>query len=197
MKVAVFGGSFNPPHVAHVLACVTVLECADVDKVLVIPAFRHPFAKPLASYEERVEMCRLAMGWLPKVEISRVEAELGGESRTLRTLQHLRRRYPEWELRLVMGSDLVAESAKWFRFDDVRALAPPIVLGRVGFAAGGAPRAVLPAISSTEVRDLIAQQRWPDLDSLVPRAVLAHVRAHGLYDGTVEAARGQGPDGEG
>ena len=62
--IAIFGGSFNPPHVAHVLAAAYVLSTAEIDRLLVVPTFRHPFAKALASYEDRVAMCSLAMGWL-------------------------------------------------------------------------------------------------------------------------------------
>ena len=88
--VGIFGGSFNPPHLAHVLAVAVVLSRFEVARILVVPTYRHPFAKALAPYEDRVKMCELAMGFLPRVEVSRVEEELGGESRTLRTLQHLR-----------------------------------------------------------------------------------------------------------
>lgn len=181
MKVGVFGGSFNPPHVAHVLAVSLLLTTTDLDLVLVVPTFRHPFSKALAPFEDRVMMCEGAMGWLPRVEISRVEQELGGESRTLRTLEHLVATHPTWSLRLVMGADLLGESAKWFAFDKVKALAPLLVLGRAGVIEEAAPRPMLPAISSTEVRDLVAAGRWDELEHLVPRAVLAHLRARGLY----------------
>lgn len=179
--VGIFGGSFNPPHLAHVLTLAVVLARFDVARLLVVPTFQHPFAKALASYEDRVKMCELAMGWLPRVEISRVEEELGGESRTLRTLEHLRAQHPEWSLRFIMGADLVVESSKWFGFDRIVELAPPIVLGRVGVTYPGAPPAVLPAISSTEVRDKIAKGAWDELEPLVPKAVLAHACARGLY----------------
>jgi nicotinate-nucleotide adenylyltransferase len=180
-RVAVFGGSFNPPHVAHVLACALVLACHPVDRVLVVPAFQHPFAKALAPFEDRVAMCTLAMGWLPRVEISRIEELVEGEGRTLHTLHRLLRDHPSWSLRLVMGADLLAESSKWFRFDEVRRLAPPLVLGRVGVEAEGAPRAILPEISSTDVRRRIAAGPWQELESVVPRTVLDHIRARGLY----------------
>ena len=186
--VAVFGGSFNPPHLAHVLAVTVVLARFDVERVLVVPTYRHPFAKALASYEDRVKMCELAMGWLPRVEISRVEEELGGESRTLRTIEHLHAAHPEWSLRFVMGADLVLESSKWYGFDRIAQLAPPIVLGRVGITYEGAPPPVLPAISSTEVRTMIGAGRWDELEPLVPSAVLAHARAHGLYGSTGSAS---------
>lgn len=179
--MGVFGGSFNPPHLGHVLAVTVALARFELDRVLVVPTFQHPFAKALASFEERVKMCELAMGWLPRVEVSRVEEELGGESRTLRTLEHLHAQHPHWSLRFVMGADLVVESSKWYGFDRIMQLAPPIVLGRVGVSYEGAPPAVLPEISSTEVRAAIGEGRWADVEPFMPRAVLAYAREQGLY----------------
>lgn len=179
--VAVFGGSFNPPHLSHLLAVTVVLARFPVDRALVVPTYQHPFAKSLASYDDRVRMCELAMGWLPNVEVSRVEEELGGESKTLRTLEHLHAKHPAWSLRFVMGADLVVESAKWHRFDRIKELAPPIVLGRVGVDYEGAPRAILPEVSSSELRTMIAERRWDDVGALVPRKVVDHIRERGLY----------------
>jgi nicotinate-nucleotide adenylyltransferase len=180
-RVAIFGGSFNPPHVGHVLATTLVLSTREVDRVLVIPAYRHPFAKSLAPYEDRVAMCSQAMGWLPRVEISRVEEELGGESRTLRTIEHLQSAHPDWSMRLVMGADTFAESPKWYRFDLVQKIAPPIVLGRGGVEAPGGEVPLLPAISSTDVRARVEAGAWEALAELVPRSVLSHIRERGLY----------------
>ena len=182
MKVAVFGGSFNPPHVAHALAVVLVLATEDVDRVLVVPAYQHPFGKPLAPFEDRVAMCALAMGWIAGVEVSRVEENLGGESRTLRTLEHLASVHPDWHLRLVLGADILAEAPRWFGFDAIARLAPPIVLARAGVdSSGGAERKRLPLVSSTDVRGKIAAGAWDELASMVPRRVLEYVRAKGLY----------------
>ena len=182
-RVAIFGGSFNPPHVAHVLAVAYVLACEDVDRVLVVPAFRHPFAKPLAPFDDRLEMCRLAFADLSRVEVSRVEAELGGESRTVRTLEHLRAQHPSWSMRLVVGVDVVHEMDRWAEPQRVRALAPALVLGRVGFALPpelrDAPQ-VLPDVSSTSIRQAIAKGDAA-ANVLVPRRVLAYARAHDLY----------------
>jgi nicotinate-nucleotide adenylyltransferase len=181
MNVAVFGGSFNPPHIAHVLACALVLSTEDVDRLLVVPTYRHPFAKPLAPYGDRVAMCELGMAWMPRVEVSRVEEELGGESRTLRTLQHLTGAHAEWNLRLVIGVDVLVEAPRWFGFDTIEKLAPPIILGRAGLDAPGSVPALLPDVSSTQVREAIGRGAWAEVARLVPRAVLAHVRAKGLY----------------
>jgi nicotinate-nucleotide adenylyltransferase len=179
--VAVFGGSFNPPHVAHVLACAAVLSTEEVDKVLVVPTFQHPLAKSLAPYGHRVRMSELAMAWLPKVEVSRVEEELGGESRTLWTLEHLQKKNPDWRLRFVIGADILLEAHKWFRFDRIREIAPLVVLGRCGVKADEAPVPILPDVSSTEVRAKIAEGKLDELAMVVPRAVLAYVKEHALY----------------
>ena len=181
IRVAIFGGSFNPPHLSHVLAAAAVHSTEDVDRILVVPTFRHPFAKALAPFDDRVAMCELAMGWIPGVSVSRVEEELSGESRTLYTLQHLARLHPDWSMRLVMGADILLEAHKWHRFDEVKKLAPPIVLGRAGFDVEGAPRALLPEISSTHVRQCIADGRIEDVRSLVPRTVLARIEERKLY----------------
>lgn len=181
MIVAIFGGSFNPPHLSHVLAAAVVLSTREVDRMLVVPTFKHPFAKNLESYDDRVAMCERALAWLPRVSVSRVEEELGGESLTLRTLEHLHARNPDWEMRLVIGADVLVDAHKWHRYDDVIKLAPPIVLGRANVQVDGAPAPVLPGISSTNVRALIAKGAWDDLAELVPREVLAYIRSRGLY----------------
>jgi nicotinate-nucleotide adenylyltransferase len=182
MNVAVFGGSFNPPHVAHVLACALVLGTEEVDRMLVVPTFKHPFAKSLAPYDDRVRMCEIAMAWMPGVDVSRVEEQLGGDSLTLRTLERLAGDNPGWRLRLVIGADILAEVPRWVGYDAIAKLAPPIVLGRAGVEAPGAGPRLLPEVSSTDVRERIARGAWGELSKVVPRDVLGYVRARGLYD---------------
>jgi len=180
-RVAFFGGSFNPPHVGHVLGVVHALSTAPIDRVLVVPVYRHPFAKELASFEDRLAMCRLAVGWIPGVTISTVEEELGGESLTLRTVEHLEAAHPEWALRLLVGADVLADLPKWHRWDRIAELAPPIVLGRVGFDDPRASDPFLPQVSSTEIREALAEGNIEAVRSRVPTRVLEYVAARGLY----------------
>jgi nicotinate-nucleotide adenylyltransferase len=182
-RVAVFGGSFNPPHVAHVLAVTLVLSAHPIDRVLVVPAYQHPFAKQLAPFDDRTKMAELAMAWIPNVFVSRVEEELGGESRTLRTLEHLKKTHPDWDLRLVIGADILLEAHKWHGFADIQKIAPLLVLGRLRFESDTAPLPLLPEISSTEVRAKCGAGKHGELSGLVPVAVLDYIRTHGLYTG--------------
>ena len=155
-----------------------VLATHDVERVLVVPAYKHPFGKPLAPFDDRVAMCELAMKTLPHVEVSRVEQATDGL--TLHMLEAIRHAHPDWDLRLVIGSDILTEADKWFRFEEVRKLAPLIVIGRKGFETPSL-EALLPEVSSTRVRDLLAEKRWEALAPVVPRLVLDYIRSRGLY----------------
>jgi len=190
-RVAMYGGSFNPPHVGHVLGVVYALSTAPIDEVLVVPVYRHPFAKDLAPYPDRLAMCQLALGWIPRVTISSVEEELGGESLTLRTIEHLTATRPGWSLRLLVGSDVLADLPKWHRWDRIAELAPPLVLGRAGVDAaradvtwvGGDEVKMLPEVSSTEIRVALEAGELEAVRALVPASVLDLIAAKRLYRG--------------
>jgi nicotinate-nucleotide adenylyltransferase len=189
--VAYFGGSFNPPHVAHQLVALYVLETAPVDELWFVPTYKHPFAKnkDLAPYDERVAMCELAAAPLgARVRVSRVEADVfakrGGENRTLHTLEHLAETHPDHAFRLVVGADILHEVAKWHRWDEVVRRAPIVVIGRGGVvSATGAGATIselaMPEVSSTEVRRRI--DAGLDASGLVSRAVLGYIDRRGLY----------------
>ncbi len=184
-RIAVYGGSFNPPHVAHVLAAAYALSAAPIDRVLVVPVFHHPFAKELAPYDDRLALCRAAFGLLPGVEVSTIERDLGGDSLTLRTVEELRRLRPDWALRLLIGADVLGDLPKWHRWDRIAELAPPLVLGRRGFSGAGGGLAagpdLLPAVSSTTIRAACAAGDLDDVRELVPTGVAEYITAKGLY----------------
>jgi nicotinate-nucleotide adenylyltransferase len=181
--VAIFGGSFNPPHVAHQMACLWVLATQSVDEVWLIPTWRHAFEKQLAPFADRLAMCRLAAAPLgPRVQVSTIEEELAGEhSRTLVTLEALSARHPDVAWRLVIGADILPERGKWYRWEEVERLAPPIVLGRQGYVAPPelGELVELPAISSTLVRARVGAGE--SIASLVPREVASYLGERGLY----------------
>ena len=191
MRIALYGGSFNPPHLGHELAALYVLETANVDQLWFVPCFRHAFEKALESFEDRFRMCELVTEALgPRARVSDIERELGEESRTLRTLRALEARHPEHTFVEVIGADLAAETATWYGAEELRRRAPFIVVGRAG--SGGAPGDTgvrppveIPAVSSTEIREALGAQR--PVAGLVSRAVLDYIYARGLY-GALERA---------
>lgn len=180
-RVGVFGGSFNPPHVSHVLAVAYVLSTQPVDRVLVVPCYDHPLGKNLTPFRHRRAMCELAFRDLQRCQVSAIEEELGEVSRTLVTLRALKAREPSWALRLIIGSDILGERDKWYGWDEIVALAPPVVLGRAGHAHPEAAVELLPSLASRDLRAALA--RGDDVSYAVPSAVLEYARAQGLYAG--------------
>jgi nicotinate-nucleotide adenylyltransferase len=178
--IGFFGGSFDPPHRGHVTVAHWAVERAGVERLLIAPVFDHPLGKQAsASFDHRIAMCALAFDACPGVEISAIERELGGASRTLRTLEILSARYPDAELRLVVGADVLTEAHRWHRWDDIVALAPPLVAGRTGHDDGDSPP--LFDASSSDLREMLHAGERPR--DLVDPRVLDYIDEHGLYQG--------------
>lgn len=190
MRIALYGGSFNPPHLAHQLACTLALAAArpPVDEVWMVPTFEHAFDKPLAPFAHRLAMCeRAARPFAGRVAVSDIEARLGGPSYTLRTVRAVREARPDDEVVVVIGADLVEERVRWHGWAELAALVPFLVIGREGAAPSAAPPGArdhwlgvqLPAVSSTEARRRITGGQ-PTV-GLLDEAVRAYVDEHALY----------------
>lgn len=190
--LAIYGGSFDPPHVGHVLAAHYVLLTAPVSRVLVVPCAQHPFGKTQCAFEHRLAMCRLAFAHLGgAVEVLDIEGRRPGPSYTVDTVREIAARHPGVPLELVVGSDIPPEMEKWKDFDTLRALAQVRVLPRFEEAAteeaatdtdgpgGGTVSFYLPKISGTTIRQLI--RTGGDLVPHVPAAVRRYIAEQGLY----------------
>ena len=183
MRIAVYGGSFNPPHPAHVRAARLAYAALEPDKLLVIPAADPPH-KALAAGsptpEERFELTKLAFRDFPEAEISDVELRRGGESYTSDTVEELAREYPGAELWLVIGTDMLTSFERWHEFRSILAGAALAVLPRnegelpeiercaARFEAlyGARVRIIDAAplpMSSSEMRDMLVARRGADV----------------------------------
>ena len=116
MTVAFYGGSFNPPHPAHVRACRLAFESLKPDKLLVIPAATPPH-KPLPEgspdAQERLELTRIAFRDFPEAEVCDMELRRSGRSYTSDTVRALRAQYPDAELCMIMGTDMLLTFEEW------------------------------------------------------------------------------------
>ncbi len=183
MRIAVYGGSFNPPHPAHVRAARLAYAALAPDKLLVIPAADPPH-KALAAGsptpEERFELTKLAFRDFPEAEISDVELRRGGESYTSDTVEELAREYPGAELWLVIGTDMLTSFERWHEFRSILAGVALAVLPRnegelpeiercaARFEAlyGARVRIIDAAplpMSSSEMRDMLVARRGADV----------------------------------
>jgi len=183
-RIGVFGGTFDPVHVGHLAIALAALESVPLDRVLFVPVWRSPLKDrdPLASTADRVAMLETAIASEPRFALSRAELEREGVSYTVDTLEQLR---SQGELFLILGSDALADLARWRAPDRIRELATIIVAARPGApepdAMHGARTFDAPRldISSRELRARAA--RGMSLRYLVPDAVWEHIKRHGLY----------------
>ena len=115
MKIAIFGGAFNPVHREHVnLAKAAVKELA-LDKIIIMPSAISPHKKgrPIVDFWQRFEMCRLAFSRIPQAEVSNYELTRGGVSYTCLTSSHFRSMYPDDELYFLIGADMLESFPTW------------------------------------------------------------------------------------
>lgn len=182
--VALYGGSFNPPHVAHVLVATWALCTNRFAEVRVIPALGHAFGKDLAPFETRVRMLEAALGHLgPRVRVEPIEAHLPTPSYTIDTLRALVQREPALEPTWVMGADAWSTRVAWKDWPGVEAAVGGrfLLVGRDGEPdPEGMPVELrLPDVSSTEIRR--RARAGEPYGWMVPEGVAAIIAREGLY----------------
>ncbi len=181
MRIAVFGGTFDPPHCSHMATVLWLLQHSAVDCVVVVPNARHPFGKePVASFDHRLEMCRLGTAPFAAglVEVSAIEGRREGPSYMIDTVRELMRSNPEASFRVALGSDILGDLPDWQDGDELARIAPPIEVPRI--ETGRASRTgAIPMLSSTDLRERLS--RGDDATGLIPASVAEYIARHGLY----------------
>ncbi|HUP01228.1 MAG TPA: nicotinate-nucleotide adenylyltransferase [Gemmatimonadota bacterium] len=189
LRKGVFGGAFNPPHVAHLIVAHVVGEAMSLDQVLFVPSSVHPFKNETgASPAQRAAMAELAVAGDRRLEVDRIEVRRGGLSYTVDTLAELREREPGTEWHLILGQDNLPELPQWKEAQRLPELATIVVMTRGGGQAapglpfdGHAKLVPVPGldVSSTTVRERVAAGR--SIRYWVPAGVEAFIHARGLY----------------
>lgn len=189
LRIGLFGGTFDPPHVGHLVTAVNVRHELQLDVVLLMVA-NEPWQKvgsrPISPAPQRLAMVRAAVVGVDGVEASDLEIVHGGPSYTADTLASLRQMYPDASLHTIMGHDAACRFLTWERHGEVASLSELVVVERPG-ACESLPdgyawhRVEVPhlEVSSTDLRDRAADGR--PLDFLVPAAVQELIFELGLY----------------
>jgi nicotinate-nucleotide adenylyltransferase len=191
------GGTFDPFHFGHLAAADAAADCANLDRVLFIPAGQPPHRAPaVASPQQRLEMCRLGIEGESQFEVSDVELKRDGPSYTVDTLEEMRRARPDDELFLILGWDAARLFSTWHKPDEVSRLATVVVVARPGSDAPreedlrgvGLDKAnvilcmrTTPDVSASEVRKAMAA--GVAITGKVPKAVERYISEHRLYAG--------------
>jgi nicotinate-nucleotide adenylyltransferase len=190
VRIGILGGSFDPPHVGHLLAAIDAVESLALDQLLFIPAAEQPLKVGLgaAPAKDRVAMVRLLAGDDQRFAVESIEVDRGGLSFTVDTLRALRERWrgsAPLALFLLIGADVAATLPKWRDPEGIAALAEIVMMTREG-GAEDLPPGVLRRIStrrvdvsSTEVRARV--RAGHSIRGFVPDAVADYIATTGLY----------------
>ena len=187
-RVGILGGTFDPPHLGHLIVASDAFEALELDRLLLIPSASPPHKRGLVrvSAELRLEMVRAAVRDDPRFEVDDLELHRSGPSFTVDTLRELRVRLPESELFFIVGVDQLREFPTWREPEEVARLAHIAVVAREGDAVEGDPGIpVRPVgitridISATEIRRRV--QAGESIRYLVPEGAREVIEREGLY----------------
>lgn len=188
-RIGLFGGSFDPVHLGHLLVAEAAREELELDRVFFIPTARSPF-KPdnqPAPDELRAAMLRLALAGRTHCEVDEQEFHRGGVSYTVDTVREYAKRFPGSELFWLIGADNVAKLPEWHRAPELAELAQFVAIPRPGESAVSFPapfrgqllRGFPFGVSSSQIRARV--KAGLPIDLLVPAAVAETIRNHRLY----------------
>lgn len=192
-----FGGTFNPPHIAHRKMLEAVCDLPEIERVLVAPTNIPPHKEvrgQLASKEQRLYMCSLLCKGLDKAEVSDIEFKRQGKSYSFYTLSDLKEQYGN--IAMLIGGDMVSSFTTWYRYDELLKIAEFYVVRRKGIddaefyecvnglkAQGGDIRVIeldFPEVSSTEIRNAVSNGE--KANELLPENIFEYITANGLYE---------------
>lgn len=191
MKIGVFGGTFDPVHLAHLVVAECARDAAGLDKVIFLPAPRPPHKNmsDLTGYHHRVEMVRRAIDGRPEFVVSDIENRLDGPSYTTRTLDVLAQEYPGSKWFLIMGADSLRDLHTWRDPERLCTQARFIVFPRTEVDTTSVHPSFLMntefldvpylGLAATDLRERVRTGRT--LRYLVPDAVIDYIQRNGLY----------------
>lgn len=191
-RLGVFGGTFDPPHIGHLVAAAEAGHALDLDRVLLVVA-NDPWQKRgerhISAASDRLSMVRAAVRGVRGLEASDREITRGGSSYTVETLTELREDDPGGERFLILGGDAAAGLGTWERFEEIPALATLVLVDRPGVPTHEPPlgwafeRVAMPRldVSSTDLRDRVRAGR--PIDFLTPPGVVSVIVERRLYRG--------------
>jgi nicotinate-nucleotide adenylyltransferase len=204
-RIGIFGGTFDPIHVGHLVAAVNARHALDLDRVIMMVAnipWQKAGQRAVSTAEDRLALVEAAVGGVEGVVAGRMEIDRGGESYTAETLAELHRAGPDDDLYLIIGWDVAPALTSWERWEEVQRLATLVVVNRPDYPA---PRALAEAgwrvvevtvpnleISSSDLRARAGDGR--PLDYLIPAAAVRFIHERGMYakGAEGEAARAGG-----
>lgn len=186
MHIGLLGGSFNPPHIGHVLVVRQVLDFTPLNKIWLLPAYRHTFDKPLAPHADRLAMTKLITE--DRVEVSALEIDNQLDGNTINLVPILKKRFMKDKFTFIIGSDQLSTFTKWGEWRTLLKLLNFLVVPRAGYPQRPLyqnmkvlkhPLLVTTNISSSMVRQRV--KKGLPIAHFVPKTVETYIKKKGLY----------------
>ncbi len=186
-KVGVLGGTFNPPHLGHLIIADQVRDQLDLDKILFLPTAEPPHSsteKKTISSDIRVELLDLAINDNPNFEMELFEVQKGGKNYTYDTMKALVDLYPAVDFYFIVGADMIEDLPTWYEIDKLVELVQFVGVNRPGYTVDTDYPLImvdvpLVDISSSEIRKKVAM--GCSIHYLIPKAVREFIEQEGLY----------------
>lgn len=186
MRIGLFGGMFDPPHIGHLILAERTADLLSLDKIIIFPAGNHPTKPTITSAEDRLALCRLTFTDNPKFEVSDIEVTQDATSYTIDTIKAFKQQYPEAELFLCIGADNATSFHNWHLPEEIVKLCKIVVWAREVITIDSpfaASMSILPTpllhISSTEIRTITEQEH--SIRYMVSDAARKYITSKKLY----------------
>ncbi len=186
-KVGILGGTFNPPHLGHLIMAEQVKDQLDLDRILFMPTAEPPHSsttKETISADVRVEMLDLAIMSNPDFDLELYEVEQGGKNYSFDTMKALIDLYPGVEFYFIIGGDMIADLPTWYRIEELAELVRFVGIERPGFVANTAYPIIMVDTTVTDISSSVIRNKVSrncSIKYLVPAAVKEYIGLEGLY----------------
>ncbi len=192
MRICLFGGTFDPPHIGHLLIAQTVCEAENFDKIIFIPAYQPPHKTEITPVEDRLKMLKIAVKGNPNFEISDIEIKRGGVSYTIDTVKAVKKELgtDKKDLFYLIGSDSLLNFHNWKDPKNILDECQVIVAIRPGFRPSDIPSWILHRIQFAniprfEISSSNIRHRWVEnktIRYMVTLPVWDYINENNLYD---------------
>lgn len=185
-KIGILGGTFNPPHLGHLLIGNEVLHALGLDEVRLMPTATPPHKAAIgdATEKQRLHMVKLAVENLEGLTVSSFEVKRGGVSYTYDTMKSLTKLEPNSEFYFIIGGDMIDMLPSWYQIEELVKLVKFIGVGRPGYVGSTKYPVTLVDIPQINLSSSLIRKRFTKGDTvqlLVPHAVEVFIRGEGLY----------------
>jgi nicotinate-nucleotide adenylyltransferase len=185
-RIGILGGTFDPPHMGHLIIAEEVLRALNLDQIWFIPTFEPPHKHDAyVQVDHRIDMLKLAIEGNNEFLLNTIEIDRAGKSYTIDTIIGLKEAHPEAEFYFIIGADMVEYLPNWYKIDELIKLVKFVGVKRNGYSVDSSypiKKVEIPMIdiSSTLIRERLQAKK--SIKYLVPESVYHYIKENGLYE---------------